>query len=93
MLLVGTAALIAGVYSGTHEVEASATADWGGTVDATCGSAFDPYPTRQFFPKLAAACDAAVSPWLPLAIALLAVAAVVLIRLLYMLIGPKIPQR
>lgn len=26
-------------------------------VDATCGSAFDPYPTRQFFPKLAAVPD------------------------------------
>lgn len=93
MLLVGTGALIAGIYSGTHEVESSATADWGGQVQATCGSAFDPYPSRQFFPELAAACNTAISPWLPLAIALLFIAAIVLVRFLYMLIGPKTSER
>lgn len=48
MLLVGTFALIVGIYSGTHEVESSATADWGGQVHASCGSAFDPYPAGNF---------------------------------------------
>jgi hypothetical protein len=59
MLLVATAALSAGIHSGTPDAEASATADWGGQVHAMCGSAFDPRASREFFPELAGACNAA----------------------------------
>ncbi|MEV7475264.1 hypothetical protein AB0N33_16310 [Pseudarthrobacter oxydans] len=93
MLLVGLVALVAGIYSGTHEIRASAASGHGNVVNTNCGSAFNQYDSElrdANFPALSAACEEAVGVWPVIAFVLLAVAAIILIRLLYMLIGPKI---
>lgn len=89
MLLIGTAALVAGIYSATHSIEATAVAPYGNTVTTDCGSAFDQRPARSFFPELAESCASAMGSWPAVSVLLFAVAALFLIRFLYMMIGPK----
>ncbi|MET4143790.1 hypothetical protein [Arthrobacter sp. UYCo732] len=89
MLLIGAAALVAAIFSATHIIEASAVAPHGNLVTTQCGSAYAPQPASSFFPDLAASCAAAIGMWPFAATALFAVAAVVLVRFLYMMIGPK----
>lgn len=91
MLLIGAAALVAGIYSATHTIEAGAS-DKDGPFQLDCGTAFDPAPATDFFPAYAQSCAAAVGPWPAVAIALYGAAAIFLIRFLYMMIGPKAPS-
>jgi hypothetical protein len=88
MLLVGVAALVAGIYSGTREIRVSAANQYRvGT--PRCGSAFNPIDYDLLFSATREACSEAIGVWPAISLMLLAVAAVVLIRLLYMFIGPR----
>ena len=89
MVLIGAAALVAGLFTANQRIEAGARNDYGQAVYAYCGTAFDPMPRRSFFPALADACDEAISGYPQAALVMFAVAAVFLIRFLYMLVGPK----
>lgn len=91
MLLVGVAALIGGIFSGTHDIRASAANQYG-VVKTSCGSALSQADRDTWFPELREACSEAIGAWPALSLVLFAVATVVLIRLLYMLIGQKTPS-
>lgn len=89
MFLIGAAALVAGLFTANQRIEAGAANDYGQAVYTYCGTPFNPMPRRNFFPALADACADAISGYPQAALAMFAVAAVFLIRLLYMLVGPK----
>jgi hypothetical protein len=88
VLLIGAAALAAGIFTATVRIEASAANQYG-VVDTDCGTAFDPMPTRNWFPALADACEKAISGYPQAATVMFAIAAIFLVRFLYMLVGPK----
>ncbi|MDQ0801507.1 hypothetical protein [Arthrobacter sp. SLBN-112] len=88
LFLIGTAALAAGIFTATVRVKASAANKYG-VVDTYCGTAFDPMPRRSFFPALADACENAISGYPQTATVMFAIAAIFLVRFLYMMVGPK----
>lgn len=90
MFLLGAALAVFGWFVGHMDNQVTASNQYG-EIDASCGSPFDPRSIRNFFPALAQACTRVLEPGRYLAIACLVIGGVLLVRLLYMLIGPKIP--
>ena len=89
VFLIGAATLAAGIFAAMVRIEASAANQYGGVVYTYCGTAFDPMPRRNFFPALADACENAISGYPQAATVMFAIAAIFLVRFLYMLVGPK----
>lgn len=92
VFLIGAALFGYGWFAGHNEATASAFNNYGQVVEADCGSPFYPERSSQFFPALAYACTSAVTPGRYIDIACLVIGGIFLIRLLYMLVGPKIPS-
>lgn len=90
VFLLGAALFGFGWFVGHNDTHASANSKYG-VVETTCGSPFAARPASSFFPALAQACDRVIEPGRYLAIVCLVIGGSLLIRLLYMLIGPKIP--
>lgn len=90
MFLLGAALAGFGWFVG-HMDNQVTVMDQYGEIEASCGSPFNARPSRNFFPALAQACTRVIEPGRYLAIACLVIGGVLLVRLLYMLIGPKIP--
>ncbi|HEX9229762.1 MAG TPA: hypothetical protein VF885_24455 [Arthrobacter sp.] len=92
VFLLGAALFCFGWFVGTRDTLGSALNDYGQVIEANCGTPLDPGRSSNFFPALAESCSAAALPGRYLAIACLILGAILLIRLLYMLIGPKAPS-
>lgn len=97
VFLIGAAALIGGILISMRRIEAVTTFSPafgpGGAEIRFCGTPFAPEGSSPGFPRLAEDCYSAIVSWqIPGAILFL-VAGVLLVRLLYMLIGPKIPSK
>lgn len=92
VFLIGAALFGFGWFVGNLDTSASALSAYGQVVETSCGSPLDPKRSSDFFPSLSESCSAALQPGRYLAIACLALGTIFLIRLLYMLIGPKVPS-
>jgi hypothetical protein len=92
VFLIGAAALVGGVLTAIYEGRVNLTSIYGGFSTQSCGTPFAPRDSEPSFPNLAEACYPVIIPWQIAGIILFIVAGIFLIRLLYMLIGPKIPS-
>ncbi|KRE73740.1 hypothetical protein ASG77_20915 [Arthrobacter sp. Soil762] len=93
MFLIGAAALIGGILVSMHQIQATTTNEFVGAYKGSCGTTFAPTNSSSpFEPHLAEDCYSAIVSWQIGGVFLFLVAGVLLTRVLYMLVGPKIPS-
>lgn len=90
VFLLGAGLFGFGWFVGHFDTVTSVANPYGG-YEESCGTPFNPRPIPSYAPDLARACTTVLQPGRYLAIAGLVIGGLLLIRLLYMLIGPKIP--
>lgn len=90
--LLGAALFIFGLFAGNHEAFATVVTTFDEVRDASCGTPFEPEGPKLFIPLFSQSCASALMPGRTLAITCLVLGSILLVRLLYMLIGPKAPS-
>lgn len=91
VFLIGTAALIGGIFVSAHQVVGSTTDAHGVYGRTYCGTTFAPMDSVPLLPRRAEDCYGTIVPWQVGGAILFLAGGFLLIRLLYMLIGPRIP--